>query len=139
VGRRCAARWGGAATAREVAVKKIAVVVCVLVGMMAVSFGTLAASSDAWIPGLASFVLPGLGQLLNDQMDKAVLHFAVGVGIGALGYGISWYVLPGAWYLVPAAYFAWSIYSGYDAYTVAKEQHFTLGLVDGGVGFTYEF
>jgi hypothetical protein len=119
--------------------KKIVVVGCVLVGMLCVSFGTLAASSDAWIPGLASFVLPGLGQLLNDQMDKAILHFAVGVGIGVAGYGIGWYVLPGAWYLVPTLYFAWSLYSGYDAYTVAKENHFTLGFVDGGIGFSYNF
>lgn len=119
--------------------KKALVVGCVLVGLLLVSFGSFAASRDAWIPGLASFVLPGLGQLLNDEMDKAILHFAVGVGIGAVGYGVGWYVLPGAWYLVPTLYFAWSLYSGYDAYTVAKEQGFTLGLVDGGIGFSYNF
>jgi len=119
--------------------KKVSVLACVLVGVLLVSFSSLAASNDAWIPGVASFVLPGLGQLLNDQMDKAILPFVVGVGIGVLGYGIGWYVLPGAWYLVPALYFAWSIYSGYDAYTVAKEHNFTLGMVDNGIGFSYDF
>jgi hypothetical protein len=119
--------------------KKAFVLGCVALGVLLVSFSSMAASSDAWIPGVASFVLPGLGQLINDEMDKAILHFVVGVGIGALGYGIGWYVLPGAWYLTPALYFAWSIYSGYDAYTVAKKNHFTLGFVDGGVGFSYNF
>jgi hypothetical protein len=119
--------------------KKVLVLGCVMVGVLLVSFSSLAASSDAWIPGLASFVVPGLGQLLNDQMDKAVLHFVVGVGISALGYGIGWYILPGAWYLTPALYFAWSIYSGYDAYTVAKKSNFTLGFVERGVGFSYTF
>ena len=119
--------------------KKVLVLGCVVMGILVVSFGALAASSDAWIPGLASFVLPGAGQLINDQMDKAILHFAVAVGIGALGYGIGFYVLPGAWYLIPTLYFAWSLYSGYDAYTVAKENHFKLGFVDRGIGFSYDF
>ncbi len=118
--------------------KKAVVLVFVLVGMLLVSFGTLAASSDAWIPGLASFVLPGLGQLLNDQMDKAILHFAVGIGIGAIGYGVGWYFTP-LWYVTPALYLGWAIYSGYDAYTVAKDQNFTLGFVDRGIGFSYSF
>jgi hypothetical protein len=119
--------------------KKVLVLGCVVVGMMFVSLSSMAATSDAWIPGLASFALPGLGQLLNDQMDKAIMHFAIGVGIGALGYGIGWYILPGAWYLVPTLYFAWSLYSGYDAYTVAKKNHFTLGFVENGIGFSYQF
>ncbi len=119
--------------------KKVLVLGCVIVGMVLVSFSSLAASSEAWIPGLASFVLPGLGQLLNDEMDKAILHFVVGVGISAVGFGIGWYILPGAWYLTPALYLGWSIYSGYDAYTVAKKHNFRLGLVDNGVGFSYSF
>ncbi len=119
--------------------RKLWVLGCVVVGMLLVSCGSLAASSDAWIPGLASFVLPGLGQLLNDEMDKAILHFAVGVGIGAVSWGIGWYILPGLWYLTPALYFGWSVYSGYDAYTVAKDNNFRLGLVEHGIGFSYSF
>lgn len=119
--------------------KKVLVLGCVVVGMLLVSFSSMAAKNDAWIPGVASFVLPGLGQLINDEMDKAILHFVVGVGIGALGYGIGWYILPGAWYLTPALYFAWSIYSGFDAYSVAKDHNFQLGFVERGVGFSYSF
>jgi len=118
--------------------KKVLVLGCVMVGMLLVSFGSLAASSDAWIPALGSFVLPGLGQLLNDQMDKAILHFAVGVGIGAVGFGLGWYFNP-LWYVTPALYLGWAIYSGYDAYTVAKKSNFTLGFVENGVGFSYTF
>ena len=119
--------------------KKVLVLGCVMVGMLLVSFGSLAASSDAWIPGLASFVVPGLGQLLNDQMDKAVLHFAVGVGIYGLGFGLGWYISPYILYLTPALGLGWAIYSGYDAYTVAKKNHFTLGFVENGVGLSYTF
>ena len=119
--------------------KKGLVLGCVVLGMFAVSFSTMAANADALIPGVASFVLPGLGQLLNDETDKAILHFVVGVGIGAVGYGVGWYILPGAWYLVPALYFGWSLYSAYDAYSVAKEQNFRLGFVENGVGFSYQF
>ncbi len=118
--------------------KKVLVLGCVIVGMLLVSLGSLAASNDAWIPGLASFALPGLGQLINDQMDKAILHFAVGIGIGAIGYGVGWYFNP-LWYVTPALYLGWAIYSGYDAYTVAKDQNFQLGFVNGGVGFAYNF
>jgi hypothetical protein len=118
--------------------KKVLVLGCVMVGMLLVSFGSLAASSDAWIPALGSLVLPGLGQLLNDQMDKAILHFAVGVGIYAIGFGASWYFSP-LWYITPALGLGWAVYSAYDAYTVAKETHFTLGFVENGVGFSYSF
>jgi hypothetical protein len=119
--------------------KKVLVLGCVMVGMLLVSFSSLAASSDAWIPGLGSFVLPGLGQLLNDEMDKAVLHFAVGVGIYGLGFGLGWYISPYILYLTPALGLGWAIYSGYDAYTVAKDHNFTLGFVENGVGFSYTF
>jgi hypothetical protein len=119
--------------------KKLLVLGCVIVGMLLISFSSMAASNDAWIPGLASFVIPGLGQLLNDQMDKAILHFAVGVAIYGLGFGVGWYVSPYVAYLTPALGLAWAIYSGFDAYNVAKDQNFQLGFVNGGVGFSYNF
>jgi hypothetical protein len=102
-------------------------VVAALVG--GVMLGAVA-QEDAWIPGLASFLLPGLGQLLNDEIDKAIIHFLVDVGIGVGGYfAVS--VLPVPWYartsLVAAAHIGWAIFSGLDAYNVAQDTGFTLG------------
>lgn len=119
--------------------KRVSVLGVVIVSLLVLGVSLSAVASDAWIPGIASIAIPGLGQLLNDQMDKAALHFVVGLGISAIGYGVGWYILPGAWYLVPTLYFAWSIYSGYDAYNVAKSQGFTLGFVPNGVGFAYNY
>ncbi|HDL86430.1 MAG TPA: hypothetical protein ENH11_08935 [Candidatus Acetothermia bacterium] len=126
---------------------KVLVVVAVLVGLlgvMAVSgFAQAAPRSDAWVPGLASFLIPGLGQLLNGQMDKAIIHFGVAVGIsvgGSLASSVLFY--NGFWYgysIVAAAYLVWSVYSGIDAYNVAKEQGFTLGMTGDELTLSYNF
>jgi hypothetical protein len=116
--------------------RKVVVVGAVALCMLFVSIG--AAAQDEWIPGLASFVLPGLGQVLNDQMDKAILHFGVDIAIVAVG----WYVgglMPYAYYAIPALHLAWAIYSGFDAYNVAKDRGFSIGFVENGVSFSYTF
>ncbi|MEA3239463.1 MAG: hypothetical protein U9Q94_06765 [Candidatus Bipolaricaulota bacterium] len=123
------------------------VVVTLLVGLLAVmavsSFAQTAPRTDAWVPGLASFIIPGLGQLLNDQMDKAIIHFGVAVGISVGGSLISSALLyNGFWYgysVVAAAYLVWSAYSGLDAYNVAKDQGFTLGMTEDGLTLSYNF
>jgi len=110
------------------------VVVCTLFVGIGVS------AQDEWIPGLASFVLPGLGQLLNDQMDRAILHFAVDIGIVALGtYAAGLFGLAPLYYVVPALHLGWAVYSGLDAYNVAKDQGFSIGFVENGVSFSYNF
>lgn len=120
--------------------KRVLVLGVLVLGLLAAAIPA-AAASDAWIPGVASLAIPGLGQLLNGDEDKALVHFVVGLGISAIGYGIGWYILPGAWYLVPTLYLAWSVYSAFDAYNVAKDTGFTLGFVPNGVGvgYTYNF
>jgi hypothetical protein len=108
--------------------------------LAAIGIGASAATSDAWIPAVASFVVPGLGQLLNDQVDKAILHFVVDVGINALGYYMTWSTF--GWYAAPIwglAHLGWALYSGYDAYTVAKERGFSIGLTENGLAFAYHF
>ncbi|UCF10405.1 MAG: hypothetical protein JSW65_01615 [Candidatus Bipolaricaulota bacterium] len=98
------------------------------------------AQEDAWIPGLASFLLPGLGQLLNDEIDKAILHFLVDLAIGVGGSFAVRYV-PVPWYtrttIVAAAHLAWAIYSGLDAYNTAKDTGFTLGWGEDGLTLGY--
>ena len=103
---------------------------------------TLAASAqDAWLPGLASLVVPGAGQFLNDQVDKAILHLGIAIALDVGAYYISG-LLPFGYlsgYTVGLAHLAWGLYSAYDAYTVAEEQGFTIGLIPGGVAFAASF
>jgi hypothetical protein len=123
------------------------VVVVLVIGLLAVmaasSFAQTAPRTDAWVPGLASFIIPGLGQLLNDQMDKAIIHFGVAVGISVGGSLISSVLsYNGFWYgysVVAAAYLVWSAYSGLDAYNVAKDQGFSLGMTEDGLTLSYDF
>jgi hypothetical protein len=112
----------------------------VVVGLLAtVGVGVSAANREAWIPGIASFALPGLGQVLNDDIDKAIVHFVVAVAIDAAWvYGPIF--APGFWaYIYAPLSLGWRIYSGYDAYTVAKEQGFSIGLTEDGLTFSYRF
>ena len=119
--------------------KKAMVALLVIVGLLGVTLGATAQiDTDALIPGIASFLIPGLGQLLNDQMDKAILHFAVDVGIIGLGY-YAGTILPFGYYLIPALHLAWAIYSGVDAYNVAKDMGFSIGQVENGIGFAFTF
>ena len=119
--------------------RKVLVVGVVALGVLFA--GVAVAAQDEWVPGFASFVLPGLGQLLNDQIDRAIIHFAVDVGIVTLGsYAAALLPLGAvAFYAVPALHLGWAIYSGFDAYNVAKDQGFSIGFVENGVGFSYNF
>jgi len=116
-------------------------IVASLLVVMTISVNAQEKNAEAWIPGIASFLIPGLGQLLNDELDKAIVHFVVDIAIIAGG----WYVaalLPYGWYgysAVGLAHFAWSLYSGYDAYTVAKETGFSIGLSKDGIALSYHY
>jgi len=115
----------------------VGVVISLVLGVAVVG----AAEAQPWIPGVASLVLPGLGQLLNDELDKALVHFGVDVAIIAVG----WYaaaLLPfgyASYALVPAAHLAWSLFSAFDAYSVAKDQGFSISTVENGVRFSYRY
>jgi len=116
--------------------RKVLVVGVVALCMLFVTLGVSA--QDEWIPGLASFVLPGLGQLLNDQMDKAILHFGIDVALVVAGYYVGMF-LPIGFYALPALHLGWAIYSGFDAYNVAKDQGFSIGFIENGVQVSYGF
>ena len=108
-------------------------VVTLFVGAL-ILIGTVSAAaqeSAPWLPGLASLVIPGAGQLINDQMDRALLHFGVGLGISVgtwlvaavVPYGVGLIVAP----IGMLGSLGWAIYSAFDAYGVAKDQGFSLG------------
>ena len=118
--------------------RKAVVVVVVALSLLFVTFGATAQDNDAWIPGLASFVLPGLGQLLNDEVDKAIIHFGVDVAIIAAGYYIG-LLLPIGFYAIPALHLGWAVFSGFDAYNVAKDTGFSIGFVENGITASYSF
>jgi hypothetical protein len=121
--------------------RKLIVTLCVGVILLVSTVGAVAQSNDAWIPGLASFVLPGLGQFINDQTDKAILHLGVAIALDAGAYYVA-ALLPFSYYtypLVGLVHLGWAVYSGLDAYDVAKTQGFRLGVVDNGIGFAVSF
>jgi hypothetical protein len=72
--------------------------------------------------GFASFLLPGLGQYLNEEPDKALLHFFIAVAIPIVCYYVD-YALPYSYPVYPACSLlslGWAAYSGIDAYETAK-------------------
>jgi len=114
---------------------------CVGVILMVGTVGAVAQTNDAWIPGLASLALPGLGQFINDQTDKAILHFGIAIALDVGAYYVA-ALLPFSYYsypLVGLVHLGWAVYSGLDAYDVAKQQGFRLGLVEDGIGFAVSF
>jgi hypothetical protein len=121
--------------------KKRVGVVFVVLSLLVLTFGAASQPSQAWIPGVASLVLPGLGQFLNDEIDKAFLHLGIAIALDIGAYYVAT-LLPFSYYtypLVGLVHLAWGLYSGLDAYNVAKDRGFTIGVTENGFGFSYSF
>ena len=121
--------------------KKRVGVVCVVLSLLVLTFGATAQPSQAWIPGVASLVLPGLGQFLNDELDKAILHLGIAIALDVGAFYVA-SLLPFnylSYPIVGLVHLAWGLYSGLDAYNVAKESGFTIGVVENGFAFSYNF
>jgi TM2 domain-containing membrane protein YozV len=115
---------------------------CAVMILLAATVGVSAQNNDAWIPGLASFVIPGVGQFINDQVEKAIWHLGITVALSAGSYFIATSFPFGYYYTIPLiglVNLGWRIYSGLDAYNVAKDQGFTIGVVENGLGFAVAF
>ena len=76
-------------------------------------------SLDGVVPAVASAVIPGLGQLINKQSDKAIGVFAVVLG----GWLLSFLPLVG-WIPWLVAFFGW-IYGVADGYYTGKKKELT--------------
>jgi hypothetical protein len=70
--------------------------------------------------GLASFILPGVGQFLNDEPDKALVHFVVAVALPTVvtivGHFFPWHLQHA---LLGLLSLGWHTYSAIDAYRTA--------------------
>lgn len=96
--------------------------------------------------GLASFVVPGVGQFLNGETNKALTHFLLGVAIPVVGYYAA-VASPTPLLVISAtgvAQLGWALFSAMDAYEVAKrfnETHGVAGLYmkDGELGFLWRW
>jgi len=119
------------------------VVALVIVALGASALFPLAATAqegprDPLVYGLASFLIPGLGQYLNGEPDKALVHFLVAVAIPTVGYYMAAITLnPLLAYVTPLAQLGWSIYSALDAYNVAKAYNEAHGFTS--LGFDFKF
>jgi len=125
-------------------VKKAMVVLVIAVGVLVgMTLSAGAQPTEAWIPGLASFLIPGIGQFLNEEITKGIVHLIVGTAIPVAG-GVVVAALPSVYQsagiaMVGIATLAYRLYSGYDAYTVAKETGFSIGLSKDGIALSYQY
>jgi len=75
---------------------------------------------DPLLYGLASFVIPGLGQFLQGDTNKALTHFLVAIAIGVAGGYLAVFT-PYAFVtpVIAAAHLVWALYSAMDSYEMA--------------------
>jgi len=123
--------------------KRTLVVLVVVAGLL-VALGAGASAQDAeagpLIPAIVSFIIPGGGQLLNGEVNKAILHFALDVAnwtVWALLAAMPTPIPIG--YLSGVAALGLRIYSAYDAYTVAEQRGFSIGMSGQSVFLAHHF
>lgn len=87
-------------------------------------------TADPLLFGVASFVLPGLGQYLNGESGKALAHLLIAAAIPLVCNLITYFAFPFDYYprysLCALAYLGWAAYSAMDAYQTAKRRGGTL-------------
>lgn len=84
-----------------------------------------AITSDPLLYGLASFILPGLGQYLNGEPGKALAHLLIAVAIPLICDLITYYSFPfyyPRYRICTLVYVGWAAYSAIDAYQTAKRK-----------------
>lgn len=75
---------------------------------------------DPFINAGASLIIPGWGQWLNGERQKAVMHIVVGLGLSVSAYLLAPTNLS---LILAAGRGVWSIYSVYDAFTTCLRMH----------------
>jgi len=123
---------------------KKTLVVLVVVGGLLVALGAGASAQDEeagpFIPAILSLIIPGWGQLVNGEVNKAILHFALDIANWTIWSLLSSLPSPiPTGYLSGVAALGLRIYSAYDAYTVAEKRGFSIGLREQNVILAYHF
>jgi len=79
--------------------------------------------------GLGSFVIPGLGQMLQGEVEKGLVHLGIGVAIPVAGVLVAIASPTGGLILslVPAASLGWAVVSAFDSYQMASDYNETQG------------
>ncbi len=94
----------------------------------------------ALLRATSSFLVPGLGQIMNHEFGKGVLYFGIAAGIlGVAGLAANIFEVYEVTIGLTVTYFCWETYCAYDAYTVARRGPVALELVPNGVGFALSF
>ncbi|GAB4304716.1 MAG: hypothetical protein Kow0097_02050 [Candidatus Bipolaricaulota bacterium] len=117
------------------------VVLAVVVGLSVLGWAQTEPNPIPLIHGIASFAIPGLGQYLNAEYNKALVHFAVDVVI-VVGGGYVAAILPPPgvplYWGVGLVHTLWALYSGWDAYAVALRRE-GLAIQVSPLGFAFRF
>ena len=83
-----------------------------------VKYGSSATSGSGVVPAVCSFFIPGVGQLINGETDKAIGVFAVAAIAGA-GFLVGLPIVGGIFGLV---HLVTHVYAVGDAYLQAKKK-----------------
>jgi hypothetical protein len=73
------------------------------------------------LPAVASLVIPGLGQTLNNDSPKNLLHFLIAAGLWGGGYAATALNQPTIGYVGFGLAGVWHILSAVDAYSTAAK------------------
>jgi hypothetical protein len=103
----------------------------------------IAQPTNPALNGFASFIIPGLGQYLNDEYGKAWVHFVVAIVIQVSPLHIH-YTPPWAEnFRIDLLAFGWAVYSAIDAYQTARkfnEEHGVALYLEGNeLGISYNY
>ncbi len=108
---------------------KAVVVVVLVVGLVGVLNMAAAAQQaqerEPILYAVASFFIPGLGQVLQDEVQTGIVHFGIAVAIPIAGSylrAVSPAPIVIGW-SVAAAQFAWSLYSAFHSHDLAVEHN----------------
>jgi len=98
-------------------------VLIVLTAPAALAQDTASQARNPMLYGLGSFVIPGLGQMFQGEIEKGLVHLGIGVAIPVAGVLVAIASPTGGLILslLPAASLGWAVVSAFDSYQMALD------------------